>query len=122
MNEHYPVPFVPAPTYLLTHRPETSTTCATLANMAVVGAVVGGAAAAAQNSRRVLAEEIDFSHAVGNTTRVAVASGLATAVAGAVAGAVAQQGALRLALMFGVGAATLYAINSWVEEKGGRNV
>ena len=90
----------------------------TLANIALVGAVVGGSAAAAQNALRLNRDEIELREALLSTGRTAIASAAATAVASAVAGAVAKQGVLRLSVMFGVGAAMLYGFNHWIDGEG----
>ncbi|MGB0126459.1 MAG: hypothetical protein WBP72_02390 [Rhodocyclaceae bacterium] len=122
MSDHYFSPLGTGGTYFWPNAPRAESQAgASLANMAVVGAIVGGAAAAARNVRRLHQDEIDFGTAVARTGRAVVASGLATAVAGAVAGAVADHGALRLSVMFGVGVATLYGLSTWAEGKEGRN-
>jgi len=90
----------------------------TLANIALVGAVVGGSAAAAENALRLKRDEIELRQALLNNGRTTIASAAATAVASAVAGAVAKQGVSRLSVMFGVGAAMLYGFNHWTEGAG----
>lgn len=118
MSDHYPVPYSVSGTYLPAAPAGESRACETLADMALVGAVVGGSAAAAHNALRVKRDEIQFAEAMRNTGRTALASAAATAIAGAAANTVAKEGVLRLALMFGVGAAVLYGLNHWVEERG----
>jgi hypothetical protein len=85
--------------------------CDSLVNMALVGAVVGGAAAAAQNAQRMQHNEIALGEALVNTGRTALVSAAATAVAGAAANGITQHGVLRLSVMFGVGAAIVYGLN-----------
>lgn len=115
MNERYPLPYAYGESYT---QVEAGGACAALINVALVGAVVGGSAAAASNARRMRRNEIEFADALLSTGRSAVASAAATALAGATASAVADQGALRLSIMFGVGAALLYGLNRWVAGEG----
>lgn len=127
MSDHFPVPtshVSQAPldgTYLPASSRNDAHACETLVNMALVGAVVGGSAAAAHNALRMKRDEIELAEALRNTGRTAIASAAATAVAGAAANAVANEGVLRLSLMFGVGAAMLYGLDRWVEAKGDGN-
>jgi hypothetical protein len=121
MSEHGLVPYAHPGSYLPAGTASDTGTCESLANMAVVGAIVGGSAAAAQNALRMRRDEIELAEALRSTGRTALASAVATAVAGAAASAVARQGVLRLSLMFGVGAAMLYGINRWVEDNGDGN-
>jgi hypothetical protein len=118
MSEHGLVPYAHPGSYLPAANAGDAGTCESLANMALVGAIVGGSAAAAQNALRMRRDEIELVDALRSTGRTALASAVATAVAGAAASAVARQGVLRLSLMFGVGAAVLYGLNRWVEQKG----
>ncbi|TCJ15516.1 hypothetical protein EZJ19_06705 [Parasulfuritortus cantonensis] len=117
MSDLYPVSYVAAGTYLPASPPTEALACESLVSMALVGAVVGGSAAAAHNALRVKRDEIQFAEAMRRTGRTAIASAAATVVAGAAANAVAKEGVLRLSLMFGVGAAVLYGMNRWVEEE-----
>lgn len=117
MSEHYLVPHPVEGVYLPATPASQSSACETLVNMALVGAVVGGSAAAAHNAMRMKRDEIQFAEAMRNTGRTAIASAVATAVAGAAANTAANEGVLRLALMFGVGAGVLYGFNRWVEDK-----
>lgn len=119
MSDHILVPHVHTGTYLPAAAEAESCTCETLVNMALVGAVVGGSAAAAHNAARMKRDEIELGEALVSTGRTAIASAAATAVAGAAANAVAKEGVLRLSLMFGVGAAMLYGLSRWTEGKGG---
>lgn len=121
MSEHYLAPRPIEGVYLPAETPASSTACETLVNMALVGAVVGGSAAAAHNALRLKRDEIELAEAMRNTGRTAIASATATAVAGAAANTLAKEGVLRLALMFGVGAAMLYGLNRWVEARGTDN-
>lgn len=122
MSEHSLVPYTHSGTYLPAAAPAESCGCETLINMALVGAVVGGSAAAAHNALRMKRDEIELGEAMLNTGRTAIASAAATAVAGAAANAVAGEGVLRLSVMFGVGAAMLYGLNRWAEGKGEKDV
>jgi hypothetical protein len=117
MSEHHMVPYTYDGTYVPATSNGESCACETLVNMALVGAVVGGSAAAARNAARMKRDEIDLGEALVSTGRTALASAAATAVAGAAASAVAGHGALRLAVMFGVGAGVLYGLNRWSEGK-----
>lgn len=119
MSEHYLVPYSHAGTWI--PAPAESNTCEALINMAVVGAVVGGSAAAAHNAWRLKKDEIDLGCALLSTGRTAIASAATTAVAGAAANAVASVGVLRLSVMFGVGAAMLFGLNRWNEGTGEKN-
>lgn len=94
-----------------------SLACEYLINTALVGALVGGSAAAAKNALAVRNETMQFGDALRDTGRTAMASGLATAVGAVAANTVTDQGLLRLSLMFGVGAAVLYGLNQWAERK-----
>jgi hypothetical protein len=121
MSDHFLVPVSYSGTYLPAAGTSESCACETLINMALVGAVVGGSAAAAQNALRMKRDEIELGEALLSTGRTAIASAAATAVAGAAAGAVADQGVLRLSVMFGVGAAMLYGLSRWSEGKGAKD-
>jgi hypothetical protein len=114
MSEHSLVPYTHSGTYLPAAAPAESCSCETLINMALVGAVVGGSAAAAHNALRMKRDEIELGEAMLNTGRTAIASAAANAVAG--------EGVLRLSVMFGVGAAMLYGLNRWAEGKGEKDV
>ncbi|MDW8319560.1 MAG: hypothetical protein RMN53_17175 [Anaerolineae bacterium] len=94
--------------------------CAALANLALVGAVVGGAAAAARNAQQVRQGRLEVADALLATGRSAAASAAATAVAGMAAHALARAGVLRVALMFGLGTAVFYGLGPWIEGDGGR--
>jgi hypothetical protein len=118
MSDHGMVPYTYTGTSLPTASYGDPPSCETLINMALVGAIVGGSAAAAHNALRMKRDEIELAEALGSTARTAVASAAATAVAGAAASAVTSHGVLRLSLMFGVGAAMLYGLNRWVEQRG----
>jgi hypothetical protein len=65
--------------------------------MGGVGAVIGGAAAAAKNIRRVKDDEINGAEAVKNTIKEAAGTGLATATATVVVGALGATGFFSLA-------------------------
>ncbi|NEV62500.1 magnetosome protein MamC [Thiorhodococcus minor] len=86
--------------------------CAALMRMATMGAIVGGSAAAAQRIRRAQAGAQTPTAALAQTGKAAVTAGLATAAAGAVASSVAEQGATRLGLMFLIGTAVVYGLQS----------
>lgn len=87
--------------------------CSSLVRLAALGAVVGGAVAAASNVGRLQRAEIDINRVLLDTAKTAAASAVATAVAGAAANAVAEQGLTRLGVMFAAGAAVLYGIDRW---------
>lgn len=110
-------PYAQAPVYTPLAPDSASLSCETLTNMAMVGAIVGGSAAAAHNARRMKHEGMELGEALVATGRTAIASATATVVAGATANAVAKEGMLRLSLMFGVSAALLYGIHQWSEGK-----
>lgn len=113
MSDHfdpaYPVVWQPAPPAC-----GASDGCATLVRLAALGAVIGGAAAAAGNLRRMESGEIEGGEAIAATARSALVGAAATAVAGAVAGTVAEQGVLRLGLMFAVGTGVAYGLEEWL--------
>jgi hypothetical protein len=117
MSEHYLIPYASGGAYPLPAGSGESRVCETLVNMALVGALVGGSAAAARNAARLGRDEIEFREALRSTGKTSLASGVATALAGAAAGVVTDQGLLRLSVMFGVGAAVLYGIDRWSERQ-----
>lgn len=118
MNDHYPASCGYGSGYLAAASGGASSACEALINLALVGAVVGGSAAAAHNAARLQQGELQFTDALFNTGRAAIASAAATAVAGAVAGMVADQSVLRLSVMFGVSAGVLYGFNRWAAGQG----
>lgn len=103
---YYPVPYQ--------QQPESA--CTSLLRLATLGAVVGGAAAAAGGFRQVRNQQMEAGQALLHTGKMAAATGVATAMAGAAAGALADQGLLRLGVMFTVGAAAMYGIHEWMEQ------
>lgn len=121
MSEYYLVPHVHTGSYLPAPGKAESYGCETLVDMAMVGAVVGGSVAAAHNATRMKRDEIELGEALISTGRTAIASAAATAVAGGAANALVKEGVLRLALMFGVGAAMLYGLGRWTQGKGDGN-
>lgn len=86
--------------------------CATLMRMATMGAIVGGSAAAAQQLRGFQSGTQTPNGALAETGKAAVTAGIATAAAGAIASSFAEQGLARLGLMFLVGTAVVYGIQS----------
>lgn len=92
--------------------------CVSLARLAALGAVVGGAVAAASNLGRLRRAEIQLDEALAETAKTAVSSALATAVAGAAAGVVAEQGLVRLGVMLATGTAVLYGVEQWSAQGG----
>ena len=96
----YPVRSYPAPD------------CAALMRMATTGAIVGGSAAAAQQLQRLQSGVQTPQGALTETAKAAVTAGVATAAAGAIASSFAEQGFGRLGLMFLVGTAVVYGIQS----------
>ncbi len=114
-----PVP-VPASDYAATrptdrNGPMPSDSCGALAQLALLGAVIGGSAAAGANIRRLQREEIDAAGALADTGRAALATAAASAVAGAAASAVRQQGLVRLGVLFASGTAVMYGIQRYLE-------
>lgn len=91
-------------------QPEPPTSCASLLRLALMGATMGGAGAAAANLRRLRDGETQGLPAVADTLRGAAIGAVATAAAGAVAGTIADQGIARLALTFAVATAVVYGI------------
>lgn len=89
--------------------------CSALAQLAVIGAVIGGSAAAGANIRRLQRQEINAAGALADTGRAALATAAASAVAGAAASAVSQQGLLRLGGLFASGTAVMYGIQRYLE-------
>jgi hypothetical protein len=89
--------------------------CSALAQLAVIGAVIGGSAAAGANIRRLQRHEINAAGALADTGRAALATAAASAVAGAAASAVGQQGLLRLGVLFASGTAVMYGIQRYLE-------
>ncbi|KAA6187043.1 hypothetical protein F2Q65_03945 [Thiohalocapsa marina] len=98
-------------------RPSGSDTCSTLLQMATIGAVVGGTAAAGTNIRRLQNDEIQLNAALVDIGRAAATSAAATAIAGAAANAVAGQGLTRLAVLFAAGTATMYGLQRSLERE-----
>ncbi len=92
--------------------------CSALAQLALLGAVIGGSAAAGANIRRLQRQEADTAGALADTGRAALATAAATAVAGAAASAVRQQGLLRLGVLFASGTAVMYGIQRYLEGGG----
>lgn len=86
--------------------------CAALMRLATMGAIVGASASAAQQIRRAQAGTQTPTAALAQTGKAAVTAGVATAAAGAVASSVAEQGATRLGLMFLIGTAVVYGLQS----------
>jgi hypothetical protein len=91
-------------------------TCAGLLGLAALGAVIGGAAAAGADLRLLQRDEITGREALADIGRAVATSAAATAIAGAVATAVSRQGMLRLAVLFGAGAAVTYALQRHLEQ------
>lgn len=89
--------------------------CSALGQLAMLGAVIGGSAAAGANIRRLQRQEIDALGALADTGRAALATAAASAVAGAAAGAVQRQGLLRLGVLFASGTAVMYGIQRYLE-------
>lgn len=110
---HYPYPVAYAPTPYVPVAEGPANACAEVINMALVGALIGGSAAAASNAIAMTHQQMNLGQALRETGRAALASSVATAVGGVVANTVSDQGLMRLSLMFGVGAAVLYGIHYW---------
>jgi hypothetical protein len=91
-------------------------TCSGLVQLAAVGAVVGGSAAAGANLHRLRNDTMTLDEALADVGRAAAMGGAATAVAGAAASAVASQGVVRLAVLFAVGTAVMYGLQRRFEQ------
>ncbi|MFP4280785.1 MAG: hypothetical protein ACLFQI_12410 [Halochromatium sp.] len=89
--------------------------CSALGQLAIMGAVIGGSAAAGANIRRLQRQEIDAVGALADTGRAALATAAASAVAGAAASAVQRQGLVRLGVLFATGSAVMYGIQRYLE-------
>jgi hypothetical protein len=89
---------------------QTRTDCSALMQLATMGAIIGGSAAAAKNLRRVELGDLPATTAVTETGKAAIGAAVATAIAGAAASALTEQGLLRLGIMFAAGTLTLYAL------------
>ncbi|MEA3638892.1 MAG: hypothetical protein VBE63_02990 [Lamprobacter sp.] len=90
--------------------------CSAIAQLALLGALIGGSAAAGANIRRLQQQETDAAGALADIGRAALASAAASAVAGAAASAVRQQGLLRLGVLFASGTAVMYGIQRYLEQ------
>ncbi|MBK1617520.1 hypothetical protein CKO42_03440 [Lamprobacter modestohalophilus] len=123
---YYPAVPANAPALLTDHHPFTdsrflvpgsapSDGCSAIAQLALLGAVIGGSAAAGANIRRLQRAEVDTVDALADTARAALATAAASAVAGAAASAVRQQGLLRLGVLFASGTAVMYGIQRYLE-------
>ena len=112
MSDYYVVPYAPP-----VAAAPADDTCRTLIQLATIGAVVGGSAAAGTSIRRLQREEQTAQEALADVGRAAAVSGVATAVAGAVATAVAGQGLTRLAVLFAAGNAVMYGLQRSAEEE-----
>jgi hypothetical protein len=115
MNEFYPLAYPGAPV----HHDGTpvDSTCADLLQLSIIGAVVGGSAAAGANIRRLQRDEVSIGQALVETGRTAVASAAATAIAGAAATAITAEGLTRLAILFAAGTAVMYGIQRGLEKE-----
>ena len=109
MSDYYPVIYYPPP-------PESP--CTTVVQVAALGAVVGGAGAAGSAIWQVRNNGMDAGEALMNTGRGILAGAVGAAVAGAAASLIEDQGLLRLGVMFGVGAAAMYGMESaWARNR-----
>ena len=81
-------------------------------NFGAMGAIVGGALAAAQAIPKVKNNQINASQAVGEVFKEAAGTGVATAAGACVAGAVSLGGFTSLLAMFGVATGVKYLWNS----------
>jgi hypothetical protein len=115
MSEYYPLAYHNTPL----HHDGTpvDSTCADLLQLTVIGAVVGGSAAAGANIRRLQRDEVSVGQALADTGRTAVASAAATAIAGAAATAITAEGLTRLAILFATGTAVMYGIQRGLEKE-----
>ncbi|NCC41078.1 MAG: hypothetical protein EOM21_16890 [Gammaproteobacteria bacterium] len=113
MSTHYEPHYYPAPAYpVRSPQSQAAPDCAALMRLATTGAIVAGSAAAAQQIRRFQSGAQTPQGALVETTRTAVIGGVATAAAGAIASSVSDQGFGRLGLMFLIGTAVVYGIQS----------
>lgn len=114
MSVHYEVRDWPLPAGAAVHplQPQGAPDCAALLRMATTGAIVGGTAAAAHQIRRLQSGAQSPQGALSETAKAAVTAGVATAAAGAIAASLAEQGLARLGLMFLVGTAVVYGLQS----------
>ena len=115
MSEHYPVNYYGESVY--DDGVPVQNTCADLLQLTVIGAVVGGSAAAGANIRRVERDEIGAGQALLDTGRTAAATAAATAIAGAAASAITTEGLTRLAVLFAAGTAVMYGIQRRLEDQ-----
>ncbi|NBC47553.1 MAG: hypothetical protein GVY22_06105 [Gammaproteobacteria bacterium] len=109
------VPYAPALPTVPQPAPPAADGCASLAQLALLGAVIGGSAAAGANIRRLQRQEVDTLGAFADTGRAALATATASAVAGAAASAVSGQGLVRLGVLFASGTAVMYGIQRYLE-------
>ena len=114
MSEHYPVVYYREPVYH--DGVPVQNTCADLLQLTVIGAVVGGSAAAGANLRRVQRDEISPGQALVDTGRTTTTTAAATAIAGAAATAITAEGLTRLGVLFAAGTAVMYGIQRRLEE------
>jgi hypothetical protein len=117
MNEYHPLAYHSAP--VRHDGTPVDNTCADLVQLTVIGAVVGGSAAAGANIRRLQRDEVSIGQALVDTGRTAVASAAATAIAGAAATAITAEGLTRLAILFAAGTAVMYGIQRGLEKERG---
>ncbi|WP_242477181.1 magnetosome protein MamC [Halochromatium glycolicum] len=108
-------PYPPPPPPATQPAPQAADGCASLAQLALLGAVIGGSAAAGANLRRLQRQEVETLGAFADTGRAALATATATAVAGAAASAVSGQGLVRLGVLFASGTAVMYGIQRYLE-------
>lgn len=111
MSDYYLVPYAAPPAQ------PAADTCGELTRLAAIGAVVGGAVAAARSVERVRQGDLLPSAALLEVGRTAVAAGVATGAAGAVAEAVTGEGPLRLGVLFAATAAVLYGIGRYANQE-----
>lgn len=88
-------------------------------NMGGMGALVGGAAAAAQAIPKVRNNQMTAGQATRGVIKEAAGTGVATAAGAAVAGAVGLGGMVSLLAMFGVATGVKYMWNSVMEGQPG---
>jgi len=84
-------------------------------NLGVIGALVGGAAAAAKAIPEVKGSRMSGGQATREVLKEAAGSGLSTAAGAAMAGALGLGGALSLVAMFGVATGVKYLWNSAID-------
>lgn len=90
----------------------TSLSSRPMLNIGILGAIIGGAVAAAQVIPKVTDQQYDSGQAVGEVLREAAGAGVATAAGAGVAGAVNLGGFVSLVTLFGAATGVKYLWNT----------